>query len=140
MKYLKKFEGNETELYKRIYQYQYQNATNKLEQYSPYERGFLEKHIKDINKLKIYPKLHIGTSINSKTGQKIPESITISYEPVERRKYDLNIFLLNIDKGEDYWYYIFDWNAYYKCDDIIGVTKCINDILKNKFKNENKEV
>lgn len=134
MKYLKLFESDE--LYTKINSSEYAEKIRNSESYFNSEVSNISEFIKALNS-KFNLKLNSGISFDGKSGGKITSSVTISYT----NESPLNTFLLGrIDKGEDSWFYIqqfetsFNWDYYYKCDDLIGVYSCIENIVKNKFK------
>lgn len=126
MKYLKKYsklEAYSENLYKTINHYEYQEKTKNIEDYSNAEIQYISNSVKEIN-IKYNVKLNCGIGID-REGKIIPHIIVISFTGNK----PLNSFLMDIIKSEDGWFYIQNYNQYYKCDQIDGVTNCIDTII-----------
>lgn len=126
MKYIKLFEEvpfYKENLYKIINHYEYEKKTKNVENYSDAEIKYISDCVKWISS-KYYVKLNCGIAID-REGKNRPHIIVISFTGNK----PLNYFLMDIIKSEDGWFYIHNWTQYYKCDQIDGVTNCIDDIV-----------
>lgn len=141
MKYLRGINESDEPLYKNIGNIDYNKYTENVEPFSKSEIDSIESYIKK-TKDRYNLRLYSGLAISAQTAEVSKHQICISYSISKHNgrnsTYALNNSLVNIIKGEDNWFYIHEegvlYRNYYRCDDLVGVIGCMNEIIMKRIK------